>query len=124
MTYVEFAKKHNITLSCKRANKNPHMEGFRADHYRCTLKMGKKRMTIPFSMGYGHGGKLPEVEEVLNSLAAECSGYENAGGPHDWLDEYEGMSTKVYHSIERQAEKLRALIGDDVYEELLYKCEE
>lgn len=130
MTVAEFAAKNGIRFSHEYAANNPNMDpdGSRMDNYKCRLRCKGKAMTVYFSKGLGLGGKPPEVDEVLDCLASDASGAENAGSFEEWCSEY-GYDTdsrkaeRTYRTIEKQAAKLKALLGDAAYEQLLYHCE-
>lgn len=127
----DFVRKHGISISCTRTDKNPHMHAddkWQADHWKCSLKRkGGKRMTVHFSMGTGHGGKQPTAEEVLSAIASDASSVVNASGFEDWASDL-GFETdsrkahKTYNTVKKQAASLKKFIGD-AYEELLYETE-
>ena len=61
----QFITANGITMSCERTDSNPNMPDSRdMDHWKCTLirrvtasgKWYGQRMTVRFSMGYGHHG--------------------------------------------------------------------
>lgn len=129
MTMQEFIKAHKITMTAEWADSNPNMEDSgNMDHWKCILKMGRKRLTVPFSMGIGHNGKAPKVEDVLDCMASDSSGIDNTTSFEDWCADY-GYDTdsrkaeRTFRVCERQAQKLRAFIGDNDYETLLYDTE-
>jgi hypothetical protein len=70
----------------------------------------------------------PSLIEVLDCLAMDANGIENASSFEDWCGEY-GYDTdsrkaeKTYRICARQVEKLRAMLGREAYEELLYGVE-
>ena len=80
-----------------------------------------------FVKGAGHYGTEPTVEEVLDCLAMDSQGV-SGNSFEDWCDEY-GYDTdsrkahRTYRICDRQAEKLKALLGDSAYETLLYNVE-
>ena len=131
----KFVAEQGIKLVCKRAeNKQSDDKWMReASHYSCTLKRGKSRMTVPFSMGSGHSGKPPDAKTVLSALASDAS---SAGQDfEDWAGDY-GYETnrhedpkafkqaqKTWKTVEKTSEKLKRFMGDD-YEKLLYETEE
>lgn len=99
------------------------------DHWHVVLRRADtgQRLSAYYSKGYGHQGKPPTDEEVLDCLASEAAGVENAQGFSDWCSEY-GYDTdsrkalKVFQACEKQAEKLKAFIGAD-YRGLLFDIE-
>jgi len=98
------------------------------DHWLCTLKCGKDRMTVYFSQGYAHNGKAPTLESVLDCLASDAAGYDNAQSLEDWASEYgysedSRKAEKIYRTVGEQADKLKALLGPSAYAALLYDTE-
>jgi len=139
ITLEQFIAKHRITATAARVDRNPNMEGAgRApafkdtpvdmDHWRVTLRRPGAKLTVYFSKGFGHEGKPAEANEVLNSLALDSSGVENASGFADWCGEY-GYDTdsrkahKTYKICERQMERLLKFLGTEAYDELLWHTE-
>lgn len=114
-------------LTCKRVSKNPHMhdDKWPADHWRCTMSRRGKRMSVFFSKGHGHHGKPPTSSEIIESLALDASGYENARGYDDWASEY-GYDTdsrrahRTYNAVKSEASRLRRFLGDALYERVVY----
>lgn len=100
-------------------------------HWSSTLRMGSKRLTVPFHQGSAWK-RPPNAEEVLNALALDSSGYDNTGGFADWASEY-GFSLEeredrrharmVYDTVGRQRAKLMAFLSAEDYDALLYHTE-
>lgn len=140
-TISDFVRENKISMKCERTDSNPSMPDSRGmDHWKCTLTRGSqremvgrsaaKRMSVVFSQGYGHGGAKPTVENVLDCLASDASGYENNDGDFEmWCREYaydaDDLKTagKTFRSIEKQAKKLKAFLGSDLCDELMYRTE-
>jgi hypothetical protein len=131
ITFAEFFQANKIRMSAARTDHNPHMEEDRAhpmDHWKCLIRCGTRRMSVYFSMGMGHNGRRPSPADVLDCLASDASGIENAQSFEDWCGEY-GYDTdsrkahKTYKVCERQAAKLKALLGEDAYKQLLWHTE-
>ncbi len=122
--------------------------GNRMNHYKVTLKLGKKRMSTYFSMGSGLSG-APVAHDVLQSLALDASSLENSGGFLDWANDlgYEwpracetvsareaeevGLDCGPYHrakatykAVEANTEKLRTFLGGDLFRVLVFQTEE
>lgn len=122
-TYKQFAAKHGITMDCELGE---HRAGWPAgsSHWRCTLKMGRRRMTVPFSMGPAHTGS-PQLDAVLNSLALDASMYENTGSAEELASElgYDDMrqARKVWSALRSQTERLKKFLDDEQYEELVWE---
>ncbi len=128
-TMKEFIEQNKITLTSERTDSNPNMDdSSKMDHWKCTLRQPDgRRMTVTFSKGSGHHGEEPEAAEVLDCLASDSSGIENAQSFEDWCGEY-GYDTdsrkaeKIFKTCERQAEKLKAFLGH-LYKTLLWETE-
>jgi hypothetical protein len=124
----QFIRSAGIKMRATRTDRNPAMSDANMDHWRCILRAGRSRMSLVFSMGYGHNGKEPKPAEVLDCLASDASGLENAQDFEDWCAEY-GYDTdsrkaeRIYKAIQRQAESLKRLLGDSAYETLLFNTE-
>lgn len=67
----------------------------------------------------------PTAEMVLDSMASDSSGYENARGFEDWCSDY-GYDTdsrkaeRLYQTVAEQAKALRFFLGREAYESLLW----
>jgi hypothetical protein len=126
-TLNSFIRKHGVTIRCQRVDGNPYMSQSQdMDHWNCTLQLGRKRMTVPFSMGYGHNGRAPTAADVLNSLALDSSTADQSF--EGWCNEY-GYDTdsrsaeKTYRVCVRQREKLLRFLGENAFSTLVYETE-
>lgn len=123
----EFITENGISMKSEYADSNPNMTDFHGDHWKVIVKANGKRMTLHFSKGYGHNGKEPDVCEVISCLASDASSLEG-NDFESWCSDL-GYDTdsrkaeKTYKVCERQAAKLRNLLGDVLYDELLYNVE-
>lgn len=147
-TTQQFIEETGSTMTASRADANPHMTDFQGDHWRCVLKLtgkGKnpfapgtylgenwappvKQLTVYFSKGYGHNGAEPTADEVLDCLASDAASIENARGFEDWAsdlgyDPDSRKAEKIFKACERQTAKLKAFLGEDRYQELLWEVE-
>jgi len=129
MTIQNFIEQNKIKMSCEYADSNPNMaDSANMNHYKCQLRRSGKQLTINFSQGYGISGD-PEVESVLSCLASDSIGVENAGNFEDWAQEY-GYDTdnrkaeKIYKVCERQSQKLKNFLGEELYGKLLWETEQ
>ena len=147
MTMYEFVKIHRITMTSDRIDSNPHMASPREmDHWKCKLSRTwgartdpeaapvrtyatrKNRMTVPFSMGFGHNGKAPEAADVLSCLASDASSVSQSD-IEEWCRDmgYDTDSRKAertYKICQKQAGRLKRFLGDDLYDTLLYHTEQ
>ena len=124
MNIQEFMAANPITIRHKRTNSD-HALSADCDTWRVQLSLNGRKLTIPFSQGFGFNGEPPKLETVLECLASDAAGFENADGFEDWAAEY-GYDTdsrkafKTYKQVEKQTEKLRAFLGNQ-YETLLWE---
>lgn len=116
-------ERHSITAEVVPGPTNPDWS---APHtsWLVTLRFEGRTMTVPFHMGLAHTHE-PEAPEVLECLASDASGADNADGFADWASEY-GYDTDsrkaeaLYRQICEQVTELRTFLGAEVYTELLY----
>jgi hypothetical protein len=124
-----FIKDTHIRMSSEYADANPNMQNeTEMNHYKVVLKSKGKQLTTFFSMGLGLT-REPETENVLDCLASDASGYENAQSFEDWCSEY-GYDTdsrkaeKTFNIIAKQAKQLERFLGSrETYEKLLWNTE-
>jgi len=128
-TLAQFIAANRIRISSEWTASNPNMDdSARMDHWKVTLRSGKRQMTLTFSKGFGHNGAEPTADEVLDCLASDSASVENARDFEDWAQEF-GYDTdsrkaeKTYRQCERQAEKLKRLLGEEAYKALLWDTE-
>lgn len=125
-TLDKFIAKHGIKFE-------QHMVYTRPDglmdgdmwHYRVRIACGRKSFGLYFSTGKGWN-RVPEAKDVLDSIASDASGYENAKDFADWASEFgydedSRKAEKTYRAVKRQAEQLKRTLGAEAYEELLYQ---
>lgn len=131
MNTNEFCRKHGVRMSCKATNGNPHFaedEWARtASHFKCVLHFEKRRMTVYFSQGPAIKGE-PCAADILDCCASDAAGFENARSFEEWTrdlgyDEDSRKAERIYKAVERQSRKLKALLGNDLYDDLLWKTE-
>lgn len=125
----QFIRTHCLKMSATRTDSNPSMDGsFRMDHWACVIRKGSKSFRVVFSMGSGHHGAAPKLEDVLDCMASDASGAETAGSFEEWCSEY-GYDTdsrkaeKTYSAITKQAVRLQSFLGHDNYTHLLFGTE-
>lgn len=132
VTLAQRCRELDLALRVEPADRNPLMEDeWRdANHWRCTVICGKRRMVTPFSQGSAHT-EPPTLEDVVNALVLDAAGFENARTFEDWCGEY-GYDTdsrkaeRTYNAIKRQTAKFKALIdplGAAAWQNLLYHTE-
>jgi hypothetical protein len=128
-TLDQFIGDTKITMTVSRTDHNPSMtDTADMDHWRVTLKRNGKQMSLVFSMGYGLNGAEPTVADVLDSLASDASSVRQTDFPEwardmGWSDD-SIKARKTYLTIEKQAARLRRLLGSDkLLDRLLYHTE-
>lgn len=126
MTIEEFAKRHGVTMAPPTPTTRPAIfdmpPGSR--HYRCTLHCGRRRMSVPFSMGPALAAE-PQLRDVLDCLASDAAGVEDIDSFEAWAADYgidpdSRTGERTYQTVRRQASRLRALLGDEAFDQLLY----
>lgn len=154
VTIEQFIERNRISLKADWTDHNPNMaDSENMDHWKVTLARKDAvprrtasgvdllkniktvaRMTLYFSRGYGNEGKDPTAEEVLDCLASDAAGIENAAGLltepdfEDWCSEYgfEADSRKAEQTFKacvHQARRLKTFLGDELYAQLLWDIE-
>jgi hypothetical protein len=128
MTMKQFINKNKIRITSESSDRNPNMDhSGNMNHFKVTLRHGRKSMSLYFSQGYGISGE-PTAEGVLSCLASDSSSIENANSFEDWAGEF-GYDTdsrtaeKTFKTCQKQAEKLKNFLGEDLYKELLWETE-
>jgi len=132
-TLKQFIADNNIKAIVYKADSNPNVDpkewGAGARHFKVRLTMGRDSMRVPFSQGSAHT-EDPTAEDVLECLASDAAGIENAKGDfEEWCSEY-GYDTdsrkaeRTFHVCEEQAEKLKTFLGDDLYDEILWHIDQ
>lgn len=125
-TMEQFIIDAGLSMTCKRTDRNPYMTDPGMRHWRVRIKSQIGTMTITFSQGPAIA-EDPTLEGVLDCLAADAAGYENADGFDDWCDEYgydsdSRKAERIYKAIGKQVDKLKSLLGAD-YDALLWETE-
>lgn len=131
MNINEFIAKHKISMTARTADRNPNMDSSifdaNASHYRCTLRMGTKRMTVAYLMGSAHEAP-PTAADVLDCLASDSAGYADADDFEAWAEDYgydpdSRKAERTYRIVGRQAERLEAFLGTETYAVLLWEVD-
>jgi hypothetical protein len=124
-----FIRRHGIRADAEWADSNPNMDDMPAgsSHWRVTLRMGRKRMVVPFSQGPAIA-REPEARDVLSCLASDAGSVRNARDFEDWAADYgyspdSRKAERSYRVTVRQTERLAAFLGDLV-DELLWETEQ
>ena len=131
ITLEQFIAEQQLVMGVRAVKRNPHMQEQMPRNFECTIDFEGRGyhelLTVYFSQGSAHK-KLPTLAEVLDCLASDASGVDNAQSFEDWASEY-GYDTdsrkaeKTYNICVQQAQELKALLGQDAYDQLLYGTE-
>lgn len=142
ITLAQFIEELGITMTTIQIPKRPDVSKddwhASARHFLCTLYRGghntgkgpqEADMQVYFSQGSAHT-KPPTAEDVLDCLASDAAGMENARGSfEDWCAEYgyDTDSRKAYATFQtvcRQASELKVFLGSVIrFETLLWNIE-
>lgn len=135
MRIDEFIKKHGIHYErCNKMFQNPNIPDWKnADHWEVVLNITGKglyepELTTYYSMGKGHKGKKPTMEQVLDTHALDATGYEDSNSFEEWATN-NGYNTdsrnaeKIYKLVEQKAKELKRFLGKEAYESLLRDTE-
>lgn len=134
--YENFAAKHGITAEVEPTDHNPWMlpenDGDRAwvrtaSHWKITLKRGRKRLATYFSMGSANTDE-PVIKDLFQSLSMDSAGVENNPTFEEWAREYgfdedSRKAEKSYNTTRKIAESLKKFLGDELYQDLVYKMD-
>ena len=132
ITLDQFITEQQLVMSVRSVKRNPHMQGEQMPrNFECTIEFEGRGyhepLTVYFSQGSAHK-KPPTLADVLDCLASDASGVDNVRSFDDWASEY-GYDTdsrkaeRTYHICKKQAQDLKALLGRDAYNQLLYGTE-
>jgi len=129
-TIEQLIERHGLKMETVRASSNPNMPDAYPgmQHSIVTLKAANgASMTLYFSQGAALK-PFPTLAAVLDCLASDAAGVENADSFEDWAQEYgydedSRASERVYNTIGKQGAKLALLLGEDGYSALLWDIE-
>jgi hypothetical protein len=124
MTIAEFVAANNLTMTCEYASENPNLYDpkWTADHWLCTIRMGRRRLTVPFSQGMGHNGAEPIVADVMGCLAGDAlfiadTFEEWASDPGYATDSRRAEQT--YQACKRTRARLIRFFGQSMFESFM-----
>lgn len=133
MRINEFIEKYGIHYKqCNKMFRNPNMPDWKnADHWEVVLHTpgkGINEFATYYSMGYGHEGKKPTMQQVLDSVASDAAGYEDSGSFEEWAMNYgydpdSRKAEKIYRLVEQESRELKTFLGNEAYESLLRETE-
>lgn len=128
-----FIDRLGITAEVTTAASNPNRDDLDAArdpgqrHWRVTLKFNGREYAVPFTQGSAWT-RPPSVADVLDAVASDAAGFENARLFEDWAPEYgydpdSRKAERVFRAVERQSVKLQRFLGDEEYQRLLWQTE-
>lgn len=125
-TIAEWIERTGATKTgTERREENPNRGDWPAGayHWTITLRLGDRKMSVPFTKGPGLGPEPPEAAEVLACLAMDARSIEDANGFEDWAADFgydsdSRRAEQIYTAAQRQTAELRAWAGPD-YDSLL-----
>lgn len=131
----DFVREHQIEITATRipARADIDMSGWGKDasHWHITFRQvgrgNNRTMTTYYIMGSAYKHK-PTAADVLDCLASDASGYDNARNFEDWASEY-GYDTDsrkaygTYQILGEQAKQLRQWLGNAAYTQLTEQTE-
>ncbi len=143
-TMQAFIIKNRLSITTEKWQDNPDWadSGLGYRHYRVKLtkpmQNGARRQLITYysanKQGYSPRYR-PPLAHVINSLASNSSGYDNAADFEDWAgdlgydtDPHEeggngNAALRTFLTIKRESAKLRLFLGAQAYESLLWETE-
>lgn len=130
VSIAELIAQNHITMSASRTDSNPNIDDSRSmDHWKCTLRFARSRMTLTFSQGYGHHGAEPKLAGVLDCLASDARTIDNTRDFDDWCSELgcdpdSRTAEKTYKATKHQTTRLRNFLGDSLFDQLVYHTEQ
>lgn len=129
-TIDEFIARTGVTMTVEsipqRSDRNNDWDR-EASHWLVTISRDGRSMSVEYSMGSAHTGE-PELRDVLDNLASDSAGYENASGFEDWAADY-GYDTDsrrayaTFEAVAAQRSQLASLFDDDDFDRLLWHTE-
>ena len=133
-TIEDFVREHGLTMKCTTVRTRP--DGLMGEpgmsHHRCEITGPEGKMEIYFSQGSAFGGRDPEIDDVISSVARDCAGYANARSFEEWADEYgysldeeedRAEAMKIYRAVERQCYLAEQMLGAPTLEVLMWEVE-
>lgn len=131
MTIDEYVAGLGLTFAARQGSRPDRlMEDMPAGsrHYLCAIENPAtgQGMTVWYSQGPAIA-EPPTLAGVLDTLASDAAGFENAASIDDWrmdygYDEDEPATDRIYAAVEGQTERLRVLLGED-YDRLLWEVQ-
>lgn len=130
-TLEKFLAGSDLGIRCRKVNPNGDRrlliaEPWATTQYRCELHGSNGDRPIRTIVGSDNGP--PDMEEVLDAIAAQAAVVEEVRSFEEWavrmgFDPDSRFGERIYRAWRRQADALRALIGEESYQRLLWETE-
>ena len=135
MNYKEYAELHDLGFTYAATETNPSMDASQPmDHYLVGIYIrpageDQRLFTLYYSKGFGHEGKPPAIDEVLNCLQMDASMLDQAADFEDWAADlgYDADSRSaetIYKGCVEQTTRLKEFMGEDLFNDFLMLEEE
>lgn len=120
---IGFTEKHGITATVTQIDHNRNLTWNNLmNHYKVTLKMGKKRMTVYFSQGLGIEND-PTADVVLDCLLSDALTIEQTRDFNEWVymhgSNNDTFNKHTYKTITKNTIRLKKFLGEELYKQLL-----
>lgn len=126
-TLAAFIAEHEITAFVRSGP--PRRKGWDdgARHWSVGIHHQDRKMHVLFSQGSAHIAP-PTVADVLSCIASDSAGFENSPRFEEWAPDYgydidSRKAEATFHAVRRQAVELRELLGDALYNVLLWEVD-
>ena len=123
---VTLAERSGLTMRARHLGRRTDADGWEHDAWSVTLAGdgAPRSIRVPYRMGTAHDGQPPTLDDVLDDLVSEAAAYESAASFEEWASEcgYDTDSrraARLYRAVDRQSDRLRALLGPERYWHLI-----
>lgn len=130
-TMQEFIQEHRIVATTRRSDSNPNMNDMPQGSRHWSIMLSRsdtnQRMLVKFSQGPAHM-LTPTAEDVLDCLASDACGWENAPNFDVWCGEYgydisSENAKRIFNAVRVQTKKLEEFLDPRQYNDLLWNME-
>jgi hypothetical protein len=102
---------------------------YEVDHYKVVIKMGRRKASFTFFSGEGNRERNEDqiyvVLSCLDSVSTESTYLDTYSSAEEFSEELGDSCPNydVWKKMEKNAKKLKRLLGEDLYQKLLYETE-
>jgi hypothetical protein len=148
-TVHDFVQQRGISMNAAYVDRITDADGWEHDAWKCVLirretevysfrnergdlvnghKDTRRQMTVNYRMGTGHHGAAPRLIDVLDSIASDAAGVEDARDFETWASDYgydpdSRKAERIYRACQRETTRLKKFLGDEAYNTLLWETE-